>query len=80
MVTGINRHPVTSVAEWNKHLVATITSDQIGFCVPESVVHTHDETIHHGKLITSNYNLPNTLHKTLGSAFMGIMQNIFSIG
>ncbi|KAK3849413.1 hypothetical protein Pcinc_043834 [Petrolisthes cinctipes] len=47
VVTGINRHPVASVAEWNQHLVTTVTSDQIGFCVPESVVHTHDETIHH---------------------------------
>lgn len=64
VVTGINRHPVASVGEWNKHLATTISSDQIGFCVPESVVHTHDETIHHGKLTTSYCNLPNTLHKT----------------
>ncbi|KAG7166652.1 membrane-bound transcription factor site-2 protease-like isoform X2 [Homarus americanus] len=47
VITAVNRQTVVSVHEWLQCLVSSVTSDQMGFCVPESVVHTYDETIHH---------------------------------
>ncbi|XP_071527086.1 membrane-bound transcription factor site-2 protease [Panulirus ornatus] len=47
VITAINRWPVTSIDDWQQSLVTSITSDQVGFCVPESVIHMYDETIHH---------------------------------
>ncbi|XP_069163081.1 membrane-bound transcription factor site-2 protease isoform X2 [Procambarus clarkii] len=47
VITTINRWTVASVGDFQQYLVTTINSDQMGFCVPESVVHTYDETIHH---------------------------------
>lgn len=47
VITTVNKQPVVSVVEWRQALVASITQDQVGFCVPEAVVHNHDETVQH---------------------------------
>ncbi|XP_037793191.1 membrane-bound transcription factor site-2 protease-like [Penaeus monodon] len=47
VITALNKCPVRSMEDWRECLVTSIKSDQMGFCVPESVVHTYDETIHH---------------------------------
>ena len=49
IITAVNKQPVVSVAEWRQALVASTTQDQTGFCVPEAVVHNHDETVQHGE-------------------------------
>lgn len=47
VIISINKSPVLNLEDWRSCLVKSVTSDQIGFCVPEQVVHTYDETIHH---------------------------------
>ncbi|XP_050688068.1 membrane-bound transcription factor site-2 protease-like [Eriocheir sinensis] len=47
VITAVNRKAVVSVEEWRRALTASATQDQAGFCVPEAVVHDHDETVQH---------------------------------
>ncbi|KAK8738431.1 hypothetical protein OTU49_003873 [Cherax quadricarinatus] len=47
VITSVNKWTVASIVDWRHYLIKSISSDQMGFCVPESVVHTYDETIHH---------------------------------
>ncbi|KAG0722203.1 Membrane-bound transcription factor site-2 protease [Chionoecetes opilio] len=47
VITAVNKGAVAGVAEWRAALVVSATRDQTGFCVPEAVVHNHDETVQH---------------------------------
>ncbi|XP_076063000.1 membrane-bound transcription factor site-2 protease isoform X2 [Oratosquilla oratoria] len=47
VITQLNSCPVANLDDWQRCLVQAVTTEQIGFCVPENVVHTYDETIHH---------------------------------
>lgn len=47
VIMEVNHCSIQTQATWEQCIIKSITSDQLGFCIPESAVHSYDETIHH---------------------------------
>lgn len=49
VIDGVNFCSVMNADEWKECLIANIATSQRGFCIPEKIIYSHDETIYHCK-------------------------------